>query len=70
VRLSSIDPDREPRVSRTYRLPLSTDRPGASGSDGDGGQIDALDPVVFRRALVDGTKAMRGVHITPPDAER
>jgi hypothetical protein len=30
----------------------------------------ALDLVVFQRALVDGTRAMLGVAITPPDPER
>ncbi len=28
----------------------------------------ALDMVVFRQELVDGTRAMRGVELTPPDA--
>lgn len=27
----------------------------------------ALDMVVFRRELVEGTRAMRGVELTPPD---
>jgi hypothetical protein len=29
----------------------------------------ALDLVVFQRELVDGTRAMLGVHITPSDPE-
>jgi hypothetical protein len=29
----------------------------------------ALDLVVFQRALVDGTRSMLGVRITPPDRE-
>jgi len=30
----------------------------------------ALDLVVFQRELVDGTRAMHGIEITPPDAAR
>ena len=30
----------------------------------------ALDLVVFQRALVDGARAMFGVHIASPDPER
>ena len=30
----------------------------------------ALDLAVFQRELVDGTRAMLGIEITPPDAER
>jgi hypothetical protein len=30
----------------------------------------ALDLVVFQHELVNGTRAMLGVQITPPDAER
>jgi len=30
----------------------------------------ALDLVVLQRELIDGTRAMQGVEITPPDAER
>ena len=64
---------REPRVSRTYRLPLSklTAAQRALGAATATETIErALDLVVFQRALVDGTRAMQGIVIAPPDAER
>lgn len=66
-------PVREKRVSRTYRLPLS--KVGAAkralGAATATETIErALDLVVFQRELIDGTRAMFGVAITPPDAKR
>jgi hypothetical protein len=64
---------REPRVSRTYRLPLSklTAAKKALGAATATETIErALDLVVFQRELIDGTRAMLGIEITPPDAER
>jgi hypothetical protein len=60
------------RVPRTYRLTLSTLRAAkrALGAATATETIErALELVVFRRQLVDGTQAMLGVHITSPDAE-
>lgn len=65
--------DREQRVSRTYRLPLSklSAAKRALGAATATETIErALDLVVFQRELIDGTRAMQGVEITPPDAER
>ena len=62
----------EARVSRTYRLPLSKLRAAkrALGAATATETIErALDLVVFQRALVDGTRAMRGVRLVPPDPE-
>lgn len=64
---------REQRVSRTYRLPLSklSAAKRALGAATATETIErALDLVVFQRELIDGTRAMRGVEITSPDAER
>ncbi len=64
--------DREPRVSRTYRLPLSklSAAKRALGAATATETIErALDLVVFQRELVDGTRAMLGIEITPPDVE-
>ena len=66
-------PRREERVSRTYRLPLSKLRAAkrALGAATVTEAIErALDLAVFQRELVDGTRAMLGIEITPPDAER
>jgi hypothetical protein len=63
---------REQRVSRTYRLPLSklSAAKRALGAATATETIErALDLVVFQRELIDGTRAMLGVEITPPDAE-
>jgi hypothetical protein len=63
----------EQRVSRTYRLPLSklSAAKRALGAATATETIErALDLVVFQRALIDGTRSMQGVQITPPDAER
>jgi hypothetical protein len=60
-------------VSRTYRLPLSKLAAArrALGAPTDTETIErALDLVVFQRALVKGTRAMKGVDITSPDRER
>jgi hypothetical protein len=65
-------PHREKRVSRTYRLPLSKLRAAqrALGASTATEAIDrALDLAVFQRELVDGTRAMLGVEITPPDPD-
>ena len=64
---------REERVSRTYRLPLSKLRAAqrALGATTATEAIErALDLAVFQRALVDGTRAMLGIEITPPDVEQ
>ena len=66
-------PRREARVSRTYRLPLSKLRAAkrALGAATATETIErALDLAVFQRELVDGTRAMLGIEITPPDAEQ
>jgi hypothetical protein len=66
------DTGRERRVSRTYRLPLSklSAAKRALGAATATETIErALDLVVFQRELVDGTRAMLGIEITPPDAE-
>jgi hypothetical protein len=63
---------REERVSRTYRLPLSKLKAAqrALGAATATEAIErALDLAVFQRALVDGTRAMLGVEISPPDRE-
>jgi len=64
---------REERVSRTYRLPLSKVRAAqrALGAATATETIErALDLAVFQRELIDGTRAMLGIEITSPDAER
>ena len=61
---------REPRVPRTYRLPLSKLRAArrALGAATATDTIEqALDLVVFQRRLVDGTRAMLGVDLTTAD---
>ena len=66
-------PRREERVSRTYRLPLSKLRAAkrALGAATATETIErALDLAVFQCELVDGTRAMLGIEITAPDAER
>lgn len=63
----------EPRISRTYRLPLTKLAAArrALGAATDTETIErALDLVVFQQALVDGTEAMYGVDIVSPDPER
>ena len=63
---------REARVSRTYRLPLSKLRAAqrALGAATATETIErALDLAVFQRELVDGTRAMLGIEIAPPDAK-
>jgi len=60
-------------VSRTYRLRLSklSAAQRALGAATATETIErALDLVVFQRALVDGTRSMRGVVITSPDPDR
>jgi hypothetical protein len=64
---------REERVSRTYRLRLPKLRAAkrALGAATATEAIErALDLAVFQRRLIDGTRAMLGVRIAPPDAER
>lgn len=64
---------REERVSRTYRLPLSKLKAAqrALGAATATETIEkALDLAVFQRELVDGTRAVLGIEITPPDAGR
>jgi hypothetical protein len=66
-------PRREQRVSRTYRLPLSkvSAAKRALGAATATETIErALDLAVFQRALIDGTRAMLGVDVAPPDTER
>jgi hypothetical protein len=66
-------PRPEARVSRTYRLPLSKLKAAkrALGAATTTEAIErALDLAVFQRELVDGTRAMLGVEITPPDVKR
>ena len=63
---------RKGRVSRTYRLPLSKLKAAqrALGAATATEAIEkALDLAVFQRQLVDGTRAMLGVEIAPPDIE-
>lgn len=63
---------REERVSRTYRLPLSKLKAAqrALGAATATEAIErALDLAVFQRELVDGTRAMLGVDVTPPAIE-
>ena len=64
---------REQRVSRAYRLPLSklSAAKRALGAATATETIErALDLVVFQRELIDGTRAMLGIAIASPDAER
>jgi hypothetical protein len=64
---------REQRVSRTYRLPLSkiqAARKALGASTATEAIERALELVVFQRELIDGTRALFGVDITSPDAER
>lgn len=63
---------KEPRVSRTYRLPLSKLEAAqrALGAATATETIErALELAVFQRELVDGTRAMLGVEIAPSDLE-
>ena len=66
-------PRREERVSRTYRLRLSklekAKRTLGASTATEAIEM-ALDLAVFQRELVDGTRAMFGVHITSPDRKR
>ena len=65
-------PSHDQRVPRTYRLPVAKLEAAkrALGASTFTEAIErALDLVVFRRELVDGTGAMLGVQITSPDAE-
>lgn len=60
----------EAKVAKSYRL--SPARIAAArrilGSATDTAAIEtALDMVIFRQELIDGTRAMRGVRITPFD---
>ncbi|MFL5408099.1 MAG: hypothetical protein ACJ79O_19910 [Myxococcales bacterium] len=60
-------------MSRTYRLPLSkiSAAQKALGAATATQAIErALDLAVFRQALVDGTRSMRGVVIESPDPDR
>lgn len=60
-------------MPRTYRLPLAklTAAQRALGATTATETIErALDLVVFQRDLVDGTRAMLGVRITPTRSER
>jgi hypothetical protein len=66
-------PANEQRVSRTYRLPLSklAAAKRALGAATATETIErALELVVFQRALVAGTRSMRGIVITPSDSGR
>jgi hypothetical protein len=72
--ISTTQPRRralEPRVSRTYRLPLTKLKAAqrALGAATATETIErALDMVVFQRELIRGTRAMLGVTIESPDA--
>jgi len=60
-------------VPRTYRLPLTKLKAAkrALGAATATETIErALDLVVFQHELIDGTRAMHGIQITPPDPER
>jgi hypothetical protein len=64
---------REPRVSRTYRLPLTklSAAKRALGAATATETIErALDLVILQRELVDGTRSMEGIQFTSPDPER
>jgi hypothetical protein len=64
---------REARVSRTYRLRVSKLKAAkrALGVDTATEAIEtALDLAVFRRELIDGTRAMLGIKITSPGHDR
>jgi hypothetical protein len=64
--------DREARVSRTYRLPLSKLRAAqrALGAATATEAIErALELAVFQRELVDGTRAMLGIELASSDVE-
>jgi hypothetical protein len=64
---------REKRVPRTYRLPLAklSVAKRALGAATATETIErALDLVVFQRELIDGTRGMHGIQITPPDPEQ
>ncbi len=61
---------REPRVSRTYRLPLTKLKAAqrALGAATATETIErALEMVVFQRELIRGTRAMLGVEIASSD---
>lgn len=63
----------ERRVPRTYRLTLSklSAAQRALGAATATETIErALDLVIFRRKLVEGTRSMLGVRIASPDPER
>lgn len=60
----------ERKVSKTYRLTPSKLAAAQRilGAPTATETIEtALDMIVFRQELVDGTRAMLGVHVTPPD---
>jgi len=64
---------REPRVSRTYRLPLAklSAAKRALGAATVTETIErALDLIIFQRKLIDGTRSMEGIQITSSDRER
>jgi hypothetical protein len=66
-------PTRELRVPRTYRLPfakLNAARKALGAATATETIERAPDLVVLRRELVDGTRAMLGVRIAPPDVDR
>jgi hypothetical protein len=65
--------ERHRRVPRTYRLPLAklSAAKRALGAKTATETIErALELVVFQRELIDGARAMRGVRLASPDAER
>lgn len=64
---------REKQAARTDRLSRSKLRAAKRALDATKATdaIErALDPAIFQRELVDGTRAMLGVEITSPDPER
>jgi hypothetical protein len=73
VRRRTRAASRSRRVPRTYRLTLSkiSAAQRALGAATATETIErALDLVVFRRELVEGTRAMLGVRVASPDPDR
>jgi hypothetical protein len=61
------------KVPKTYRLTpskLAAARRVLGVATATEAIETALDMVVFRQELLDGTRAMLGVHLTPPDERR
>lgn len=70
MRRAKRAPRRAKKVSKTYRLTpskLAAARRVLGVATVTEAIETALDMVVFRQELLDGTRAMLGVHLTPPD---